>query len=444
MKMGSDERSQPSKDWGPDEITGTVIRHKPAGRQALPSLWLAEAPFTHDKTSDTNPGPAVVFPPRVEPQEANNEQLLGNGKTKKKSSKKKKKENVTTQGTSSQTTEGELANLKNTTQATKEESQPAPEVVAESKPTQASQDEPKKAPKKKKKAVKREPSAGEQASEVTGAPDENVQAESTHISKVPNKSAPIASADIPETTTTIDKNESVPASTTAEPYRANAGGSLHVHRQRYKPAVRNIFAPPGGTESISEVPAADNIRDGSSPTSTARANSPVRQQDKEVTKKEQTRKKIHGSFGNLDVGFNPWPRASSGEVWSPSKRPPPPVVSSNVVMKRSTTPQPQQPPPRVIIEPAPAVDSSDMVTTEHGLPTPTKVAFKDTIAETMPGSGLGEEIYARSSGSKRPSGSSFVSMAESQYTTASSYHSARSTLSSGEHSPPGDTPPASP
>lgn len=455
MKAGSDERPQPSKDWGPDEITGTVIRQKPAGRQALPSLWRAEAPVTQDEASKENPAPAVVVPPTVEPQEANNEQLPGNGKTKKKSGKKKKKENVTTQetstqGTSSQTTEGESANLKDTTQATKEESQPAPEAVAESKTMQTSQDEPKKGAKKKKKPAKRGSSAAEQAPEVSGASIESAPVESGPVSGVPIESAPIESADIPETATITDKNESVPTTTTAKRYRADAGGSLHVHRQRYKPAVRNIFVPPADAQSISEVPTADNIRDGSSSTSTARPYSPERQQEKDAKSKEQTRKKIHGSFGNLDVGFNPWPRAPSGEVWSPTKRPPPPVVSSNL-MKRSLTPQPHLlPPPRVIIEPAPAVDSSssDTVATEHahGLPTPTRVAFKDAMSTAS--MGLGEEIYAarsRPGSNKKPSGSSFVSMAESQYTTASSYHSARSTLSSGEHSPPpGATPPASP
>ncbi|KAK3396382.1 hypothetical protein B0T20DRAFT_501693 [Sordaria brevicollis] len=505
-------------DWGPGEVTGTVIRHKPAGRQALPSLWVADSPLTQVEASKGNPAPADVVPPTVELQETNKEQeLLGNGKKKNNHGKKKKKENVTTQETStqgastqtavgkmenlentsqatevsqpvphlvtesqpvqttqdepkkggkkmkkdtgttqsksSQPTEGELAPSNGATQGTKEESQPAPEVVAESNPTQASQDELKKAPKKKKKPAKRGPSVAEKAPEVALAPVENAPAEGDPVSSVPDESAPIESANVTEPTSTMDKIESIPTTTTTKRYRADAGGSLHIQRHRNKPSVRNIFVPPGGTDSISEDPAANNkdLRDCSSSTSTARpTNSPERQQQQQEAKwsKEQTRKKIHGSFGNLDVGFNPWPRAPSGEVWSPTKRPPP-VVSSNPTMNRSTTPQP---PPRVIVEPAPAVatssNSGDTVTNStehaHGLPTPTRVGFKDM------GLGLGEEIYAGRStpgSNKKPSGSSFVSMTESQYTTASSYHSARSTLSSGEHSPPGgsgDTPPASP
>ena len=314
---GSNAQLKPSKKQNseqPDnsrEISATVIRHKPAGRQALPSQWLSQAPD--------------AIPPKTEPQEANKEQCPGNGKAKKKQSKKKRKDtpHIATQGVSSQTTMEESKNHVDTTKATKE-SQVAPEVVTESNPTQVSQNEPNKMAKKKKKPAKRGPSSTEQAS------------------------------------TIASNNESLldTATTTEKPYRANAGGSLHISRQRYKPAIRNVFKPHQTTET-----------------------------------KEQARKKIHGSFGNLDVGFNPWPRAPSGEVWSPTKRP--------------TTPAP----PQVVIEPA-----TDTVT-EHGLPTPSRVAFKDTT-ETI---GFGEEIYAHRShhSSKKPSGSSFVSLAESQHTTAS-------------------------
>ncbi|KAK3488874.1 uncharacterized protein B0T23DRAFT_406162 [Neurospora hispaniola] len=379
--------------------TGTVIRYKSTGRQVLPSQWFAQVPRIQDKASPRNSDLTDVIPPMMEPEEADKEQNLpGNGKGKKKPTKKKKKENYAHQ-------------------AAKKESQLAPVVVADSKSTQASQDESKKVTKKKKKPVKRGPSAIEQAHEMFIAPVESAQAGNT----------PVESARTPETTIVIDKNESVSAAIMAKPYRADAGGSLHVFRQRYKPAIRDIFKPHQDVKDISGASIADNTGPGTTSSSISHETSSKRQDE---PTEEQIRKKIHGSFSNLDVGFNPWPRAPSGEVWSPSKRAF--LVASTSNMKRSMTPQL----PQVIIEPA--VDT----VTEHGLPTPTKVAFKDTVTEL----GLRDEIDAhyRGTDSKKPSGSSFVSMAETQYTTVSSYHSARSTFSSGENTPHGTTPPASP
>lgn len=395
----------------------------------MPSQWLAQAPVTQEEASERNSGPADVVPPTAELQEADKEpKVPGNGKGRGKANKKKKKDNSTAQNASSQNTVGELANLVDTSQVIKEESQPAPDVV-ESKTIQAAQDDgpPKKAAKKnKKKPAKRGLSLVEQTSDIPSAPVESIPAESAPVSTAPTECAPVESADTLETTAVIGKGESISSVITTKPYRADAGGSLHVFRQRYKPAIRDIFAPPQDVDIPEEWAPDNNVRGGKSLCNIAPANSPKLQQE---ATKEQTRKKIHGSFGNLDVGFNPWPRAPSGEVWSPTKRP----TVANTSIKRSTTPAP----PQVIIEPAPAVDT----VTKYGLPTPSRVAFKDTT-ETI---GLGEDIYAhqRGTGSKKPSGSSFVSMTESQYTTAS-YHTAKSSLSSGEKTPPESTPPASP
>lgn len=404
-----------------DNIAGTVVRHKPAGRQALPSQWLAQEPIPRDAASEGSSGAADVVPPTIEPQEADKEQKVArNGRGKWNARRKKKKDDIAAQNASPQSAVGEVTNPVDTSQAVKEKSQPAPDVVAEVA-TQASQDEPKKTANKRKKSTKRGPSVAEQTSNIPSAPVENTPAES----------APVESAPTIDTREVTGRNES-PSPDTTKPYRANAGGSLHVGRHRYKPAVRDIFAPPQHVH-IPEELTPDNARESKSSTIITDKLSPERQ--REVTK-EQTRKKIHGSFGNLDVGFNPWPRAPSGEVWSPTKRPTAKTVAANTSIKRSTTPAP---PPQVIIEPA-ASAVGDTVT-KHGLPTPSRVSFKDTDTVL----GLGEEIYTRQggTGSKKPSGSSFVSMAESQYTTAS-YHTAKSSMSEGGRTPPESTPPASP
>lgn len=381
MKLESVEQLQPPNNWNSgqsgnlDEKTGTVIRYKSTGRQVLPSQWFAQVPMIQNKASQRNSDLTNVIPPMLEPKEADKEQNLpGNEKGKKKPTKKKKEEN-------------------DAHQAAKKESQLAPVVVAESKSTQASQDESKKmTKKKKKKPVKRGPSAIEQAHEMFIAPVESARAGNT----------PVESAGTPETTIVIDKNESVSAAIMAKPYRADAGGSLHVFRQRYKPAIRDIFKPHQDVKDISGASIANNTGQGTTSSSISHETSSKRQDE---PTEEQIRQKIHGSFSNLDVGFNPWPRAPSGEVWSPSKRAF--LVASTSNMKRSMTPQL----PQVIIEPA--VDT----VTEHGLPTPTKVAFKDTVTKL----GLRDEIdaHCRGTGSKKPSGSSFVSMAETQYTTVS-------------------------
>ncbi|KAK3694826.1 hypothetical protein B0T22DRAFT_83142 [Podospora appendiculata] len=118
-----------------------------------------------------------------------------------------------------------------------------------------------------------------------------------------------------------------------QPYRAEAGGSLRIRRNRSKgPTLKSAFA--------TSEPMAKDSEDKELPVEAAEC--PVAA-NKEVTLRDQN---IHGSFKNLPKQFNAWPRQGDGKIWVP-----PPLAAQSKV----TT-------PKVVVEHVETVKQRDTST----------------------------------------------------------------------------------
>ncbi|KAK3336678.1 hypothetical protein B0T19DRAFT_437413 [Cercophora scortea] len=137
---------------------------------------------------------------------------------------------------------------------------------------------------------------------------------------------------------TSPDREQHPRLSADQSYRAQAGGSLRVSRNRSKgPSSKGPFATNETVTKDSEdkeppVEVAENptAAVSSLATSAKQAEKDVEQPSdskKEVTLAEQS---IHGSFKNLPKQFNAWPRQRDGKIWVP-----PPLT----IPPRATTPK---------------------------------------------------------------------------------------------------------